>query len=352
MAVGQLTAYPEIKVIFETLARTAIQRSERGILVVVLKDATDAQKWTTLKTVADLDSSKWTATNLALLQTAFEVNTPYKVLVRRQGAETIDAVLKELETLKFTHLACPELESADDTKVVAWAKGKVEEKGIVYASAFSNNADNCAIIEINNKSFTHQTIGTLKPQQFSVMLLGAVAGCALNRSLDNMVFPTITAVDNVEPVLGKFLMYNDDGKVRVKLAINSKTTYDSTWKSNTRFIKIFEGLNIVRQDIQTTFKDYWCGVYMNSYDNKMAFCNLVTRVYFKELAPNVLSADYNNYIDIDEEANYQYIITEGLEPDTMSETEIRTYPTGEKVFLKGDVRFANTMISLTLKCLY
>lgn len=350
--VGQINPYPVIKVYFETLARTAIQRSERGILVILLTDATKTEKWTTIKSVADMAKGDWTEDNISLVQTAFEVFSPYKVMIRRKGEDDVAVFLKELETLKVTHLACPELESEDDGKVVTWVKGNTNKRNVVYVSAFASNSDDCRVVELANKAVAHKTIKSYDPKKFTVMVAGAIAGCPLNRSLDNITFPTITSVDNVEPTNGKFAMYNDDDVVKCRLAINSKTTFDSTWKPGTRFIKIFEGMNIVKYDIEDTFKDYWCGLYINNYDNKVAFCNNINKVYFKELAPNVLSPDFDNKIDIDVEANKRYIVTDGKDPETMSETEIRTYPTGEEVFLYGQVRFSNTMINLQLGIQY
>ena len=37
--VGQIKPFPDLKVAFETLARTAIQRSARGIACLILKDS-------------------------------------------------------------------------------------------------------------------------------------------------------------------------------------------------------------------------------------------------------------------------------------------------------------------------
>ena len=351
--VGQIDPYPVIKVYFETLARTAIQKGERGILVIYLTDATDTQAWTTIKSVADLDTSKWTEDNQKLIQTAFEVFSPYKVMLRRKGAdEDVNAFLKELETMKVTHLACPELESEDDGKVVTWIKGETNKRNVVYTSAFATSSDDCRVIELANTTIKHKTISSYDKKKFTVMVAGAVAGCPLNRSLDNIVLPTLVSVDNIESVNGKFTMYNDDDQVIVVLAINSKTKFDSTWSSATRFIKIFEGMNIVKFDIEDTFKNYWCGLYINDYDNKIAFCDTVNKVYFAELQPNVLSPDFDNKIDIDEEANRRYIVTDGRDPDTMTETQIRTYPTGHEVFLKGQVKFSNTMVNLQLGITY
>ena len=351
--IGQVNPYPLIKVYFETLARTAIQRGERGILVVLITDTTSTEKWTTLKSVSDISSSKWTSNNQELLATAFEVFSPQRVMVRRKGSDDLQSVfLKEIETMKITHLACPELESMDDQKVVTWAKGNTNKRNVVYVSAFSTNADDCRVVQLGNKTIKHKFISSYDNKKFTLMVAGAIAGCPLNRSLDNIIFPTITEVDNIAPKNGIFTMYNDDDDVRVVMSINSKTSFDSTWKEGTRFIKIFEGMNIVKFDIEDTFKKYWLGLYINDYDNKLAFCNTINKVYFKELAPNVLSPDFDNRIDIDVEANKRFIVTDGKDPDTMTETEIRTYPTGHEVFLYGEVRFSNVMVNLQLGIQY
>ncbi|MGL5100340.1 MAG: phage tail sheath protein, partial [Fusobacteriaceae bacterium] len=217
--------------------------------------------------------------------------------------------------------------------------------------SFATNSDSCSVVELQNQTVAHK-IFTLSAQELTVMIAGAIAGCPLNRSLDNVTIPNLVTVDETEPTLGKFALYNDDDKVRVRIAVNSKTTYDSVWKPDTRFIKIFEGMNIVKYDIQDTFKNYWVGLYLNTYENKMAFCNLVSKVYFAELAPNVLSPDFDNRLFIDEEANKRFIITDGLDPETMSEMAIKRFPTGSQVFLGGEVRFTNTMIDLILELTY
>ena len=134
------------------------------------------------------------------------------------------------------------------------------------------------------------------------------------------------------------------------MAVNSKTTFDSTWKSDTRFIKVVEGMCIVVDDIRDTFKNYWQGIYINNYDNKMNFCSNVNKVYFKELQPNVLDADFDNKIEIDLEAQKKAIVLDGrYDPEEMTELEILKFNTGVDVYLTGNVMFANTMVNLSLE---
>ena len=104
----------------------------------------------------------------------------------------------------------------------------------------------------------------------------------------------------------------------------------------------------ITDDIRDTFKNYWLGIYINDYNNKMNFCSNVTKVYFKEMAPNILSGDYDNKIEIDLEAQKRLIVLDGKDPEEMTEMEILKYPSGDDVFLTGDVRFADTMSNLSI----
>lgn len=81
----------------------------------------------------------------------------------------------------------------------------------------------------------------------------------------------------------------------------------------------------------------------------MNFCSNVNKVYFKNLQPNVLDADYDNKIEIDLEQQKQAIVLDGrYDPEEMTELEILKFGTGADVYLKGDVMFANTMVNLNL----
>lgn len=355
--VGQIKASPEINIVFQTLATTAIQRSAQGILCIILKDSKMKTKWNTIKTIADIDAKNWDEKSVKLMTLAMQKYAPKKILVRALQTEESDysTVLKELENRKINWLACPCAENEEDTKVVTWVKQMFGTtaigKTIKYVSSFASDSDHPAIVELANTGTYKSKLGDFTAQEYTVAIAGAIAGCPLNRSLDNAIMPDLISVVDVEHKLGKFSLYNEDEVVRINYAVNSKTSFDSSWKKDTRKIKVVEGMCMVVDDIRDTFKKYWLGIYLNSYDNKMNFCSNVTKVYFKELAPNVLSADYDNKIEIDFDAQKRYIVTEGLDPEEMTELEIKKYPTGDDVYLTGDVRFADTMSNLQLNIL-
>ena len=60
---------PEINIIFKTKGLTAIQRSERGIVAVILKDDTEGgQPVSIYKSILDVDFSQFTQRNYEYLK--------------------------------------------------------------------------------------------------------------------------------------------------------------------------------------------------------------------------------------------------------------------------------------------
>ena len=351
--VGQINASPSISIAFKTLATTAIQRSERGTVCLILQDTKATQKWYTFKTIADVETEKWDKDSIKYINLAMHYGA-FKILVRViQSGEDTSKVLKDLEMRKFNWLAYPKASETEDQTVVNWVKQQFGNTGVIgktvkYVSSFADKTDHVAIVELANGGTYKSIYGDFTAQEYTVAIAGLIAGMPLNRSADNYTMSDLKSVEDCEPKLGKFSLYNDEEVVKVNYGVNSKTTFDSTWKKDTRKIKVVEGMCFIVDDIRDTFKNYWLGKYINDYDNKMNFCSNITKVYFKEMAPNVLNGDYDNKVEIDIEAHKKVIIADGLEVNSMTDLEILQYPTGEDVYLTGDVRFVDTMASLSL----
>lgn len=350
--VGQIKPTPDISVIFKTLATTVIQRSALGILCMVLKDTKQTEKWVNVGTIADIDETKWDTKSINLIKLAMYIYSPKKILIRVQGAEEqISTILTETKQRKINWLVAPNATEEEDTTITLWVKQvfgtEAIDKTVKYISSFATNTDHVAVVQLGNKTYKSK-LGEFTGQEYTAAIGGMLAGLPLNISADNLVMSDLIEVDDIEPALGVLSLYNDDGKVRINMAVNSKTTFDSTWKSDTRFIKVVEGMCIVVDDIRDTFKNYWMGKYINNYDNKMNFCSNVNKIYFKDLQPNVLSADYDNRIEIDYDEQRKVVVADGRDPDELTDLEILSYPSGHQVFLAGDVRFANTMVDLHL----
>ena len=71
-------------------------------------------------------------------------------------------------------------------------------------------------------------------------------------------------------------------------------------------------------------------------------------VYFSEIKGNVLDADADNTVDINEQYQSNYAKLHGDDPTTMSVMEIRQYNTGDTVALVGNIRLVDAMENLTI----
>ena len=92
---------PVISVEFKKLAATALIRSVRGVLAVVIQDATSDVSWTSkaFTSLDEVDAKEFTSENYKILSRAF-LAAPYQVIVVRVGSEgtmeTAQAILDYL----------------------------------------------------------------------------------------------------------------------------------------------------------------------------------------------------------------------------------------------------------------
>ena len=108
---------------------------------------------------------------------------------------------------------------------------------------------------------------------------------------------------------------------------------------------------MITDDIRDTFKNDYVGKVINDYNHKMLFIAAIG-VYFRGLKGNVLDASdtVKNYVDIDEEAQKDYIKLHNSDddPSEMTVQEIREYNTGTHVYLQGRVTPVNAMEDLQI----
>lgn len=116
---------PEINIIFKTKGLTAIQRSERGIVAVILKDDTEGGKSLGVyNSILDVDFSAFTQRNYEYLKLLYE-GGPSKVIILKVAADTEDLApsLKKLASLKWNYLTVPGLTDDEKTVLSAWING-------------------------------------------------------------------------------------------------------------------------------------------------------------------------------------------------------------------------------------
>lgn len=347
---------PNITIIFKGLAASAIERSERGIVVCILKDGTEGGKRLSVyESVTDIDFEHWTEANYNFMKLVFE-GGPVRVLVIREGATegNISNVLKELQPLRWNYLCYPDITDEDKTILTAWVKEQRDQQHKTFKAVLANTAgDHEGIINLTTEGIQSRITGkTHSAKEYCTRIAGALAGLSLSRSstfyvLSDVLSADVPADPDTRINAGEFVIVFDGEKYKVGRGVNSLITFTADKTEDMRKIKIIEGMDLYQDDIRNTFTDSYVGKYVNDYDNKQMFVAAV-QAYQTGLAGEVLDRSYANTAAVDADTQRQYLAERGVDVSQMTDTEILTANTGSKVFIRSDVKFVDAMEDLQM----
>lgn len=378
---------PQVLITFKTKATTAIARSARGIVVMILKnEKTDTMGYYKINDVTDIPAEGLTEANVDLIKKCL-LGTPLRVLVYTIPDDSVEvptvtqaSVLKQIANVKWNYICNPTGGAQDMEDLASWIKTMRNNKYKTFKAVVANQeADDKGVINfctgnirVLNPEYTAAEAGsavvgeavvssdeeyiTYSAAQYTARIAGILAGLALDRSatyyqLDEVV--SCEAYEDIDSLIndGQLLLFDEqDGNgVKIARACNSLTTFTTDVGEDFRYIKIVECIDMITDDIRDTFKTSYIGKYINDYDHKMNFINAIL-IYFKELKGNVLdnSPTAINTVDIDVEAQKDYATLHGDDPGTMTDQQIREYNTGTKVMLEGRITPVNAMEDLTI----
>lgn len=346
---------PEILIEFRTKAVSAVQRSARGIVALILKDDTNTSFDTKVyKSIDEVDSADWTATNKDYISLAF-MGTPSKVIVERIDTTATDynEALSRLKNKKWNYLAIPDIVTADVATIATWIKTERDVNKKTFKAVLPNHsADHEGIINFSTDNIKRVGVETpYTTAQYTARIAGILAGLPLNRSATYFVLSEVESIEesadpNADIDAGKLILINDGSKIKIGRAVNSLTSTTVEKGNVFKKTKVIEGVDLVRDDIRDTFESSYVGKVINNYDNKQLFFASVN-AYFKTLAEeDVLDANYDNKAEIDVEAQRTYLQGIGVDVDSLTEQQIKEYNTDSKVFAKANVKFVDAMEDL------
>lgn len=349
---------PEINIIFKTKGLTAIQRSERGIVAVILKDDTEGGKsFGVYNSILDVDFSTFTQRNYEYLKLLYE-GGPYKVIILKvpTTAESLSPYLKKLHSLRWNYLTIPGLTDDEKTLVSAWIKEAREKDHKTFKAVLPNCvADHEGIINLTTDNIT-STLGStaFSTAEYCARIAGVLAGLSLARSSTYYVLSDITEADVPDDPderidKGQLIIVFDSENYKIGRGVNSLTTFTAEKGAEFSKIKIMEGVDLYQDDIRSTFEEAYVGKVINDYDNKQAFIAAI-RAYQKSLEGDVLDRSFDNSAEIDLEQQRLYIEGKGIDTSAMDDTAIAKYNTGSKVFVASHVKFVDAMEDLNLVC--
>ena len=344
---------PKILIEFKTLAETLITRSERGIVAIIVRDNSNTKTSYSFSSENEIVKSHFTTNNLAYLHLAF-LGSPSKVLVERLTTEeNLDAVLERLKIRKWNYLTMPD---ATELETSALSDFVIEQRDI-YHKTFKFVGAN---VQANHEGIINFTTDNIKAggKTYSVAgycprIAGVLAGLPLNRSATYYVLDDIESIDESETPdtdidAGKLIIINDGTKFKIGRGVNSLTTTTDTKGEDFKKIKIIEAVDMIRDDIRTTFEDDFVGKVENSYDNKIVFLAAVNK-YFRDLASQgVLYDQFDNKAEIDIEGNRDWL-SQTKDVSGWDDEKIKTANTGTNVFVKANIQIQDAIEDLNFK---
>ncbi len=386
---------PSVIISFKEAGIAAIERSQRGIVFLILEEEQEVIDKLTVNTSAICGKAitgqaitgntkeKEVIENPFVIYTTDDipselsennkdyitkcllgyVTAPYRVKVYLQakgktGADKWQESLKKIAAERWDYLAIPTIEEEQLETVGTWIKTNRENKyKKVKAVLPGYDGDYEGIINFSNKTIKIAT-KTYTPAEYTARIAGLIAGTPMTISATYAPLSEVIDCDkydldeNDEKVNnGEFFIWYDGTKYKMSRAMNSLVTTTEGKQEGYQTIKTVDIMDMIYDDVRTTAQDSYIGKYSNSYDNKCLLIMAITG-YLKELEKEgLLQANYST-VELDTEAIKNYQLQNGLytkeELADMSDDEINQLDTKKKVFLKGKIKIIDAMEDIEL----
>ena len=190
---------------------------------------------------------------------------------------------------------------------------------------------------------------TYSPAEYCCRIAGLLAGLPLTRSATYAVLAEVESItESATPDAdidgGKLILINDGEKIKIARGVISLVTLSGDKTEDMKKIKIIEGLDIIRDDIRSTFQSQYVGT-NNSYDNKCLFIAAVNQ-YFKLLVmQGVLYDQFDNHAEIDIDAQTQWLM-QHEDISEWDEEQIKTADTKSTIFAAANIKLQDSIEDL------
>lgn len=351
---------PNIDIIFQQKAVTAVQRSERGVLCVILRDVQQniGIKKYVYKRGSDVTKTDYTDANYTALMRAFDVAVNKVYVLRCNELAEMTDIAKELDKIKFNYV-CTNVKELQDKLVTDVVQRNVDNKGHKCCCIVANptQADSKYVIQVKGTGGTLKSGVTVKAEDYVIRVASTLCNLPMNRSLTYYVFEDLASWDDsyitTEAPIGDWIskgwltLINDDDEVKCGRAVNSLTTFTSTDTEDMSHIIIVEAMNLIIEDIYTTFKDYYVGKYKNTLSNQRLFITSVNSYFRQLMREEVLDDSYDNHCYVDVESQRLAWTSIGkTEAEDWSDAKVQEMTFRTYVYLGGDAKISDAMEDL------
>lgn len=190
---------PKVLISFKTKSTTAISRSARGIVVMILKnEETDTMKHFKINDVTDIPEKGLTDKNIDLIKKCL-LGTPLRILVYTIPLNSVlDAkikqsnVLKEIANLKWNYICAPTATGSDHEDLASWIKTQRNNKHKTFKAVLANT-------DADDKGIINFCTGNIKVNNPDYVKEDTVANVAIVG--ESMIADSVIAKDTQQPYL-------------------------------------------------------------------------------------------------------------------------------------------------------
>lgn len=343
---------PEINIEFLGRAVSAVKRSELGIVALILKDNVQTADTVIYTSLEEVKTGEWSIENLDIIQKTF-MGTPSKIIIERLSLEAADynVALTRLNNKRFNYLAIPGIEASDTSLIATWIKTKRDNNKKTFKAVLPNTEGDhegilnftASEIKVGEKEYT--------TSEYTARIAGAMAGLPFTRSSTYLEFPEIESIAEIEDPdaaidNGELILINDGENIKIGRGVNSLTTTTVQKTEDFKSIRVVEVMDMIKDDIRTTFDTQYVGKVNNIYDNQVLFITSVNAYFNKLAADEILDPSAVNKATID--VAKQRLSWESIGTDTKNWDDQKVKETSFKrnVFLAGNVKIVDAMEDL------
>lgn len=373
---------PSIVVAFKSLATSFIERSQRGIAILICREDGETVEEVYTPVEASIqevtyatDLTAWSNANAARIGDMLAVQPAKIVVVTIDTTADIDDATDLIEAnYQNGRVTTVSSVSGDYTALCTWAKSLKTFHALVF-NVPSQDSRYVESIYTQNITFDedwdagkdgigtyNRAEGTYTTQELAPYICAILSKASVNGASSTVLKALTACVDLATPNTtvndGYLILYNDwsgtDRVVRLGTCVNTLTTFsndanDGDQIEDMRYIEISEAADMIRADIKAVFRDTYSGRVKNSVDNQMQLIGSIGN-YFDQLeGEEVLSPDYPNTVGIDVTAQKAAWVLINPSAADWDDNKVKATPYKRNVYLAADVQILNSMQNLRLE---
>ena len=343
---------PQIIIRFKAAGGTAIRRSARGQVVLLLEGGSHQRLG--FSRLEQVPAAEVGEDAFRLLELCFLGHPAKAHLVTYPAGEEQTALESCAAMAEGGWMCAPEMDAG---VLAAFVREKRAAGRPVRAVLTTADSPDCeGVVNLSAAGLTVR-LGNeaeeITAADYCARIAGVLAGLSLRESATYYSLPEVTEfTTSADPAgdIEKGCLILDQGSdgVRLGRAVTSLVTLEQAGDSAFQKIKIAEGVDLIRSDIRSVFESEYVGKVLNDYDSKLLLVTAINS-YFASLAGSVLDTGRRNQASVDFDAQKAWLEAQGVNTESMSDTAILSANTGSQVFLRADVRFADAMEDLTFQ---